>query len=184
MPQRISGPAYVVKDNIDTDQIIPAQYLTLVPTIPEEYEKLGSYAMIGLPDALYPQRYVEPGQTKTRYPIVIAGKNYGCGSSREHAPIALGAAGCEVVVAQSYARIFFRNCISTGELYPYETEERLVEKVKTGDHVEVDFDKNQIRTPAGTFALKPLGEAKPVIDAGGLFEYARKTGMIPQAQGD
>lgn len=184
MPQVISGPAYVVKDNIDTDQIIPAQYLTLVPTIPEEYEKLGSYAMIGLPDALYPQRYVEPGQAKTRYPIIIAGKNYGCGSSREHAPIALGAAGCEVVVAQSYARIFFRNCISTGELYPYETDERLAEKVKTGDLVEVDFEKNQIRTPAGIFALKPLGEAKPVIDAGGLFEYARQAGMIPQAQGN
>ncbi len=179
MSKIISGKAYVVGDNIDTDQIIPAQYLTLVPTIQEEYEKLGSYAMIGLPDALYPQRYVEEGATKTKYPIVIAGRNFGCGSSREHAPIALGAAGCEVVVAESYARIYFRNSIATGELYPYETTVRLVDKIKTGDEVSVDFDKDEIRTPAGTFKLKPLGEVKPVIDAGGIFNYARQTGLIP-----
>src|ERR1700721_1079373 len=116
MPKKLTSPVYVVEDNIDPDQIIPAQYLTLVPTIPDEYEKLGSYAMIGLPDSLYPTRYVEEGATKTKYPIIIGGRNFGCGSSREHAPIALGAAGCEVVVAESFARIFFRNCIATGEL--------------------------------------------------------------------
>lgn len=179
MSKVISGPAYVVQNNIDTDQIIPAQYLTLVPTIPEEYEKLGSYALIGLPESLYPVRYVEEGQTKTKYPIVIAARNFGCGSSREHAPIAMGAAGCEVVVAESYARIYFRNCIATGELYPYESTVTLSDKVKTGDHVEVDFDKDEIRTPAGTFKLKPLGEVKPVIDAGGIFDFARQSGLIP-----
>src|SRR6202012_5786984 len=121
MAKVVTSPVYVVGDNIDTDQIIPAQYLTLVPTIPEEYEKLGSYAMIGLPDSLYPTRYVEEGPTKTKYPIIIAGRNFGCGSSREHAPIALGATGCQVVVAESFARIFFRNCIATGELYSYES---------------------------------------------------------------
>src|ERR1700677_2025568 len=118
MANVISGPAYVVQNNIDTDQIIPAQYLTLVPTIPEEYEKLGSYAMIGLPDSLYPVRYVEEGTTKSKYPIVIGGRNFGCGSSREHAPIALGAAGCPGVVAGSFARIFFRKCIDTREPFP------------------------------------------------------------------
>src|SRR5271156_4508247 len=120
----ISGPAYVVQNNIDTDQIIPAQYLTLVPTIPEEYEKLGSYAMVGLPNDLYPIDFVSPGSTKSPYGIMIAGRNFGCGSSREHAPIALGAAGVRAVVAQSYARIFFRNSVATGELYPYESVER------------------------------------------------------------
>ena len=64
----ISGPAYVVQNNIDTDQIIPAQYLTLVPTIPEEYEKLGSYALIGLPDSLYPTRYVEEEHDQEQVP--------------------------------------------------------------------------------------------------------------------
>ena len=175
----ISGPAYVVNNNIDTDQIIPAQYLTLVPTIPEEYEKLGSYAMIGLPDSLYPIRYVEEGQTKTKYPILIGGRNFGCGSSREHAPIALGAAGCEVVIAESFARIFFRNCIATGELYPYDSTVRLVDEITTGDHVEVDFDKDELRANGKTYQLKPLGEVKPVIDAGGIFAFARQSGLIP-----
>src|SRR4026207_1580023 len=78
----VTSPIYVVQDNIDTDQIIPAQYLTLVPTIPEEYEKLGSYALVGLPDSLYPERFVPEGGTKTPYKIVVAGRNFGCGSSR------------------------------------------------------------------------------------------------------
>src|SRR5690606_5919655 len=77
-----TGPVYVVRDNIDTDQIISAQYLNLVPTIPEEYEKLGSYALAGLPESLYPTRYVKEGQLDSDYPIVVAGKNFGCGSSR------------------------------------------------------------------------------------------------------
>ena len=82
MSNTICGPAFVVRDNIDTDQIIPAQYLTLVPTIPAEYEKLGSYALCGLPKDQYPLRYVADGTTKSPYPIVIAGRNFGCGSSR------------------------------------------------------------------------------------------------------
>ncbi len=100
------GPVFVVKDNIDTDQIIPAQYLNLVPTIPEEYEKLGSYALIGLPESLYSTRYVDEGELNSNYPIVVAGRNFGCGSSREHAPIALGSAGCKLVLAESFARSF------------------------------------------------------------------------------
>jgi 3-isopropylmalate/(R)-2-methylmalate dehydratase small subunit len=179
MPKVIAGPAFVVQNNIDTDQIIPAQYLTLVPTIAEEYEKLGSYAMIGLPDALYPQRYVQEGSNKSPYPIIIAGRNFGCGSSREHAPIALGAAGCQVVVAESFARIFFRNSIATGELYPYESEGILADVIKTGDHVEVDFDKDELRANGHRYPLKPLGEVRPVIDAGGIFDFARQTGLIP-----
>ncbi len=179
MPNVISGPAYVVQHNIDTDQIIPAQYLTLVPTIPDEYEKLGGYALIGLPDSLYAQRYVEEGTTKSKYPIVIAGRNFGCGSSREHAPIALGAAGCQVVVAESFARIFFRNCIATGELYPYDSTVPLSEEIKTGDHVEVDFDRDELRANGKAYPLKPLGEVKPVIDAGGIFDFARQSGLIP-----
>jgi 3-isopropylmalate/(R)-2-methylmalate dehydratase small subunit len=78
MQSTFSGPVYVVGDNIDTDQIIPAQFLNLVPTIAEEYEKLGSYAMCGLPDSLYPVRFIKEGLLDTDYPIVIAGKNFGC----------------------------------------------------------------------------------------------------------
>lgn len=179
MSELIRGIAFVVGDNIDTDQIIPAQYLNLVATIPEEYEKLGSYALRGLPEG--GPRFVPEGQTKTPYPIIIAGKNFGCGSSREHAPVALGAAGARAVVAESFARIFFRNCIATGELYPVETPERLVDQIETGQELELNVDQARLTVvdTGKTFALRPLGEAKPVIDAGGLFDYARQTGMIP-----
>src|SRR5688500_19950814 len=74
MQSVFTGPVYVVRDNIDTDQIISAQYLNLVPTIPEEYEKLGSWALAGLPDSLYPVRYVEAGQLDSKYPIVVGGQ--------------------------------------------------------------------------------------------------------------
>jgi 3-isopropylmalate/(R)-2-methylmalate dehydratase small subunit len=170
----------VVRDNIDTDQIIPAQYLNLVPTIPEEYEKLGSYAMAGLPESLYPGRFVKDGQLDSEYPIVVGGRNFGCGSSREHAPIALGSAGCRVVLAESFARIFFRNSVATGELYPCESVDRLCEVLKTGDVVTVDLDKGTVTAKATgkAYKFKPLGDVRPVVDAGGLFNYARKTGMI------
>ncbi len=176
----IRGKIFVLRDNIDTDQVIPAHYLNLVPTIPEEYEKLGSYALCGLPHDTYPSRFVSGGQTKTPYAIVVAGRNFGCGSSREHAPIALSAAGCEAVVAEGFARIFFRNCVATGELYPVESTVRLCDTLRTGDEVELDLDANTLRVIGNgkVIALKPLGDARPVIDAGGIFEYARCTGML------
>jgi 3-isopropylmalate/(R)-2-methylmalate dehydratase small subunit len=176
----IRGPVYVLGDNVDTDQIIPAEYLNLVPTIPEERRKLGSYALAGLPRAAGEPPFVPEGATTTPYPIVVAGRNFGCGSSREHAPIALGAAGAKAVVAESFARIFFRNCVATGELYPVETPQRLVDAFRTGDEAVLDLDGSTLtnqRTGA-TFALRSLGDAAPVIAAGGLFAYARKTGMI------
>ena len=179
MGKIITSKVFVVKDNIDTDQIIPAQYLTLVPTIPEEYEQLGSYALIGLPDELYPTRFVREGEAKTPYRIVIAGRNFGCGSSREHAPIAMGAAGVEAVVADSFARIFFRNCVATGELYPIETPVRLADILQTGDEVTIDFDASTLTHNHTVYELCPLGEVRPVIDAGGIFNFARQSGMIP-----
>ena len=178
MPKKLTSPVYVVEDDIDTDQIIPAQYLALVPTIPDEYEKLGSYAMAGLPSDLYPIEFIKKDSMKTEYKIVIAGKNFGCGSSREHAPISLGAAGVEANVADSYARIFFRNSVATGELYPYEAKERLVGSVKTGDVATLDFDTDSIEINGIVHQLKSMGEVRPVIEAGGLFNYARQSGMI------
>ena len=111
-------------------------------------------------------------------PGSIAGKNFGCGSSREHAPIALGAAGVEVVVAESYARIFFRNSVATGELYPYESAQRLIDRCQTGDTATIDFGSDTLELNGEVYALKPMGDVRPVIEAGGLFNYARKTGMI------
>ena len=180
MQSVFSGPVYVVRDNIDTDQIIPAQFLNLVPTIPEEYEKLGSYALWGLPNSSYPTRFVNEGALDSEYPIVVAGRNFGCGSSREHAPIAMGSAQCRVVLAESFARIFFRNCVSTGELYPCEITERLCDVLKTGEVVTVDLDAGTVtvKDSGKIYHFKPLGDVREVVDAGGLFNYARKTGMM------
>ena len=170
-----------MRDNIDTDQIISAQYLNLVPTIPEEYEKLGSFALAGLPESLYPVRFVKEGKMDSDYPIVVAGRNFGCGSSREHAPIALGSANARIILAESFARIFFRNCVATGELYPCECADRLCDILKTGDVVTVDLDAASVtvQTTGKVYSFKPLGDVRPVVDAGGLFNYARQTGMMP-----
>jgi len=180
MQSVFTGPVYVVRDNIDTDQIVSAQFLNLVPTIAEEYEKLGSYALDGLPKSLYPVRYVKEGQLDSEYPIVVGGKNFGCGSSREHAPIALGSAGCKIVLAESFARIFFRNSVATGELYPCEVTERLCDVLKTGDVVTVDLDATAVTVKATgkVYHFRPLGDVRPVVDAGGIFNYARQSGMI------
>jgi 3-isopropylmalate/(R)-2-methylmalate dehydratase small subunit len=178
MQSVFTGPVYVVRDNIDTDQIISAQFLNLVPTIPEEYEKLGSHALDGLPKSLYPVRYVKEGQLDSEFPIVVAGKNFGCGSSREHAPIALGSAKCRIILAESFARIFFRNSVATGELYPCEITGRLCDTLKNGNIVTVDLDAATVTIKATGQVIKPLGDVRPVVDAGGLFNYARQSGMI------
>jgi len=175
------GACYVLGDNIDTDQIIPAEHLTLVPSKPDEYQKLGSLALIGLSTSLYPIPFVNPGSSTTLYPIIIAGDNFGCGSSREHAPVALGAAGVRAVVAESYARIFFRNSVATGEVYPVESEEvGLSKECTTGDIVTVDLGESKLmnHTTGKEYSLKPIGDAGPVFKAGGIFAYARNAGMI------
>ena len=181
MPDQLTARVFVVRDNIDTDQIIPAQYLTLVPTKPAEYDELGSYAMIGLPDDQYPEPFITAGTAKTPYGIVVAGRNFGCGSSREHAPIALGAAGVQAVVAETYARIFFRNSVATGEVFPYESVDRLCDVLKTGDEVTIDYAADTLTHNGTVYVLKPLGEVRPVVEAGGIFNYARQTGMIAAA---
>jgi 3-isopropylmalate/(R)-2-methylmalate dehydratase small subunit len=174
----LRGLVYVVGDNIDTDQIIPAQHLNLVPTIPAEYRKLGALALSGLP-ADYPP-FIKSGAEQAEYGIIVAGRNFGCGSSREHAPIALGAAGIRAIVAESYARIFFRNAIATGEQYPCETAVNLRTVFQTGDEAEIRLDCEElVHVKSGkVFKLKSLGAVMPVVSAGGLFAYARETGMI------
>src|SRR3954454_13415318 len=111
MQATITGKAFVLGDNVDTDQIIPAQYLTFNPAIPEEYRQFGKYALSSVPAA---QKGLPKGHMPfhtddefvSPYKIVVAGKNFGCGSSREHAPIALDAAGIQAGVAGVYTRIF------------------------------------------------------------------------------
>ena len=139
MQKIITGKAYVLGDNVDTDQIIPAQYLTFNPAIPEEYKQFGKYALSSVPPAQagLPKGHV-PFHTADEfvsdYKLIVAGKNFGCGSSREHAPIALRAAGVEAVVAEFYARIFYRNAVNGGHLVPFECEGRLGAELLTIRH--------------------------------------------------
>jgi 3-isopropylmalate/(R)-2-methylmalate dehydratase small subunit len=186
MQTTIIGKAYVLGDNVDTDQIIPAQYLTLNPSIPDEYKQFGKYALSSVPPAQkgLPKGHV-PFHTKDEfvsdYGIVVAGRNFGCGSSREHAPVALAAAGIQAVVAEFYARIFFRNSVNGGYLTPFECGDRLCEKICTGDELRLEVAENLLYnlTTKETWPLKPLGDVAPILDAGGLFPYARKVGMLP-----
>src|SRR5262249_52825121 len=115
------------------------------------------------------------------FKIIVAGKNFGCGSSREHAPIALDAAGIEAVVAEVYARIFFRNAVNGGYLVPFECPERVCDRGCTRDELEIDGGASTLsnRTTGEQYRLKPLGEVAPILEAGGLFPYARKVGMLP-----
>ncbi len=186
MQDIITGKAYVLGDNVDTDQIIPAQYLSFNPSLPEERKFFGMYAMssvpagqMGLPSG--DERFVPPNEFKSPYSIVIGGKNFGCGSSREHAPLAIAEAGASVVIAEFYARIFFRNCVNGGYLVPFESAQRLVEKIKTGDELEVHMnDGFVINKSQGNvrYDLKPLGDVLPIIEAGGVFNYAEQAGML------
>jgi 3-isopropylmalate/(R)-2-methylmalate dehydratase small subunit len=184
-PRVIAGKAYVLGDNVDTDQIIPAQYLTFNPAIPEEYRQFGKYALAGVPAAQagLPKGHVPfhaEDEFVSPYKIVVAGRNFGCGSSREHAPIALDAAGIEAVVAEFYARIFFRNAVNGGYLVPFECPDRLCERVCTGDELSLDVAAGTLhnRTTGETYPLRPLGDVAPILEAGGLFAYARKAGML------
>jgi 3-isopropylmalate/(R)-2-methylmalate dehydratase small subunit len=185
MKMTINGRAYVLGDNVDTDQIIPAQYLTFNPSIPDEYKQFGKYALSSVPPSQsgLPKGHV-PFHTRDEfvsdYKIIVAGKNFGCGSSREHAPIALHAAGIEAVVAEFYARIFFRNSVNGGYLVPFECPDRLCERVCTGDELRIDLAKNVLvnMTTGEQYPLKPLGDVVPILDAGGLFPFARQSGML------
>ncbi len=181
----IRGKAFVLGDDIDTDQIIPAEYLSYNPSDPEERKYFGMYAMVGVPKTQsgLPKgnlRFVPEGEYKSSYTVVIGGKNFGCGSSREHAPLAIAEAGAKVVVAEFYARIFYRNCVNGGYLLPCESTQRLVEEIQTGQDVEVDIDGGKLtnHTTGKTYDLRPLGDVKPIVDAGGVFAYARQTGML------
>lgn len=181
----IKGKAYVIGDAIDTDQIIPAEHLVYSLTNPEERRLYGRYALSGVPPEQQglpfgSKPFTDPEGYESEYTVVIGGSNFGCGSSREHAPFAMREAGCEAVVAESYARIFYRNAVDGGFLAPLESMERLVEKIRTGDEVEIDTTRCTLtnHTTGETFLLKPLGDVADILKAGNVFEYARQAGFM------
>ena len=171
------GTVYVLGDNNDTDQILTAEYLKINPASAEGREELATLAMCGLPEGALP--FINPQTQRAGYDFIVAGKNFGCGSSREHAVVALGASGVKAVVAQSFARIFFRNCVSTGQIMPVTLNEGCdIRALKTGDTIEIDLDAHQIGTADGIVKTAPVGELANIVAAGGLFAYARQTGKI------
>jgi len=187
MEKKIKGKAYVLGDNIDTDQIIPAEHLVYSTSDQEELKKYGHFALSGVPQdqAGLPEGgnlFVRGDDHRSEYTIIIAGSNFGCGSSREHAPLALQVAGIKAVVAQSYARIFYRNAVDGGFLIPLESVDKISSKIKTGDEIEIDIDGNVIRnlTAGVEFNINPLGDVFDIVNAGGLFMYARNSSMLSQ----
>ncbi len=185
MNKIVKSKAFVLGNNIDTDQIIPAEHLVYSLTDPEESKLYGKYALSAVPTAQsgLPQGgvpFVSGEAVTSEYAVIIGGSNFGCGSSREHAPFALEKAGAKVIIAESYARIFFRNAVDGGFVVPFESTGKLTDKIKTGDEVEVNLENNVVKnlTTGESFHLKPLGDILPIIEAGNLFEYAKKSGML------
>lgn len=157
----IEGRVLVVGDNVDTDAIVPGRYLTI--TDPRE---LGKHALEGL-DPSIPEKLRERS-------IIVAGRNFGCGSSREHAVLALIGAGVRAVIAESFARIFYRNAINRGLLVLEAPGIR--QRVRDGDTVIVDLDRGVVRLPTGEeVQFKPIArEVLEIVEAGGLIEKLRK----------
>jgi 3-isopropylmalate/(R)-2-methylmalate dehydratase small subunit len=185
MKETISGPAFVLGDNVDTDQIIPAEYLTYNPAIPEERKEFGKYALVGVPikEAGLPEGnipFVKEAAVASDYRVIIAGKNFGCGSSREHAPLAIQESGVDIVIAEFYARIFYRNSVNGGYLLPFECQPGLNKEIKTGDELEINVKAAKLinKTQNKTYELKPLGDVLPILEAGDVFAYAKKVGML------
>ncbi|MGM0508228.1 MAG: 3-isopropylmalate dehydratase [Fusobacteriota bacterium] len=181
MEKIIKGKAYVLGDNIDTDQIIPAKHLVYKMDDEEESKLYGKYAMSGLPAKITENNeFIEEGKFKSIYTFMVAGKNFGCGSSREHAPYALEKAGIKAVIAEDYARIFYRNSVDGGFITPLETPVRLCDEIKTGDELEVNTEEFTLKnlTSGKEYNLKDLGDVKDIIEAGGLFDYAKQEGII------
>ena len=158
---QFSGTAHRYGRDIDTDVIIPARYLNT--SVPEE---LAKHCMEDL-DAGFVAA-VKPGD------ILVAEENFGCGSSREHAPISIKAAGVSVVIAKSFARIFYRNAINTG--LPIMEAPDAVDGIRAGDVIEVDADTGAIRnlTTGAAWQAQPFPPfIRDIIETGGLVEAAK-----------
>ncbi len=151
------GIAHKYGDNIDTDVIIPARYLNTI-----DHKELASHCMEDI-DKEFIQK-VKPGD------IMVGGSNFGCGSSREHAPIAIKASGISCVIAKTYARIFYRNAINIG--FPILECAEASERIQAGDQVEVNFDTGVITnlTRGESYQAQPFPEfMKKIIAANGLL---------------
>lgn len=149
------------KDNIDTDVIIPGPYLKI-----HDHKELARHAMEGI-DPKFPDK-VSQGD------FLVVGNNFGCGSSREHAPIALSQTGIRAILAPTFARIFYRNAVDGGYLLPIEVENSTIMKISDKDHLEINIAQNKITniTKNEQYSMKPFPELiAKIVEAGGLMNY-------------
>lgn len=158
---KIKGKIFVYGDDINTDVIFPGKY-TYEPLTPEQ---MGEHALEDL-DPEFVNK-VEEGD------VIIAGKNFGCGSSREQAAIAVKEAGCSAVIAKSFARIFYRNCLNNG-LFAI-TNSEIQDKVKNGNRIEIDLEGGKIIVADDIYTFPPPSpEVFGILKAGGLIPYTRE----------
>ncbi len=158
----VRGRVWTFGHDVDTDAIIPARYLNT-----SDPGELAKHVMEDA-DREFPRK-VRPGD------ILVAGKNFGCGSSREHAPLAIKAAGIQAVIARSFARIFYRNAFNIG-LPIFESVEAS-EKIREHDEVEIDADRGEIRnlTTGAVYRANPIPPfMQELINAGGLIEWTKR----------
>lgn len=156
------GKAWVYKDDVDTDVIIPARYLNTT-----DAKELAEHCMEDIDESF--AKNVKEGD------IIIAGDNFGCGSSREHAPIAIKASGISVVIAKSFARIFFRNAINIG--LPILENSDIAAETDSGDEIEVNLDAGEIKnlTKNKVYKTAPFPKSiQELISVGGLINYTQK----------
>ena len=159
----LRGKAWKFGDNIDTDQIFPGAYLTLT-----DVEEMGRHAMEGVPGREDFAKKVNKGD------IIVAGKNFGCGSSREQAPIAIKGSGISAVIAKSFARIFYRNAVNIG-LPILECKD--ADRIEDGDILEKDLERGMIKNLSTNKILEatPLTSLEfEIMKAGGLIRYLKR----------
>jgi 3-isopropylmalate/(R)-2-methylmalate dehydratase small subunit len=157
---RIAGRVWKYGDDVNTDVIFPGKYTYSI----SDRKEMAEHALEDLdPDFV---KKVQPGD------VIVAGKNWGCGSSREQAVIALKEAGVGAIVARSFARIYFRNCINEG--LPIVTCDA-VDSVELGDEITIDFASGTVTTPGGEYTFPPLAPSvMEILDAGGLVPHVKQ----------
>ncbi len=154
------GTAWKYADDVNTDEIVPARYLNT-----SDPDELAKHCMEGADDGKFAAEH-KSGD------VIVAGRNFGCGSSREHAPLSMKAAGVSAVIAESFARIFFRNAVNIG--LPILESPEAVKAISAGDEVSFDLAAGTIESKGRTFTFEPYPpELREIVTAGGLLPYVR-----------
>ncbi len=158
----LKSTVYYCRDYTDTDVMAPGRYDPI-----EGAENLASIALI---DYKGPEPFVDPETNRCKHQIIVAGRDFGCGSSRETATLGLYHSGVRVIVAKSFARIFFRNCINMGGLLPIQIDHDLDESIH-GKSASIDFKERKFEIEGRVFEYGSFGPLEQIIQAGGLDSY-------------